>query len=101
MKERRELKATLLTIAGSILVFGVQQGIQGAYIEAGLAIGVSAVAFWGYEHVQMIAENEIAENVIDDLSDEQVKRLIERGSDALRDVLKDVDGVELQNNDGS
>lgn len=97
MKERRELKATIVTVAGSILVFGIQRAIEGMLIEAGLAIAFSAAGFWAYEHVQQIERYEVISDMVEELNDEQVKQIIEQGADVVETVVSDYNDYSDEN----
>lgn len=91
MGEHKELKATLLTVSGSLLVWGIQMALQSNLIESGLAIGLAGVGFYAYEHVEFREHQEVIQSALQEFDDETLKRLIRDNADVLRDVLDDVD----------
>jgi len=91
MKERKELKATVMTVGASLLVWAIQQLIQYRFIEGGLGVLVAGVFFWTYEHIQMIERREFASEFVDDLNGEAVQGLIETVADHVRTLMESQD----------
>lgn len=98
MKERRELKATLMTVGGSLLVWSIQQLIDTQTTEGVIGIFVALLFFWAYEHVQIIERQELAAEFVEDLNGEKVQGFVEIVADRVGEILENRSGG---GNDGS
>lgn len=91
MSEHRELKATIVTVSGSLLVWSVQMLIQGSFLEGGIGLAVAALGFYTYEHIEFREHAGIVADVLEQLDDDAIKDAIEGRSDQIRDVMDDGD----------
>lgn len=94
MEKKREIRASLITTAGTLLVWSIQQLAKSNSVEGIIAFGFALILFWLYEHVCWLQERKLLdeiETVMSAIDNDQIEDVIENGSDELMDALERFD----------
>ena len=82
----RETKTIALTVAASLVAWGVQQATTGQSMAGGIGIAVGLAVMFGYQFVEDQDHEQAYNDVVSAIGEDTLKQLSETSADTLTDL---------------